>query len=197
MEPLSSFDIEDIVRPAVDRQIVFDRFLTYRRRMARLASVQALYLYDLDSKIKKLAENSLFKDKQDSKIKTPMILCQEVVYFYKNLFFTPQEYGWNRKNKKVDELFMFEIVTSSINNIKKIDEVVSKHLNNKWTISKLDTVLRAILRSAIGEILLNQKTENAILASEYTNIASNFFQSKTVGFCNGVIDAICKEYKVK
>ena len=49
--------IDDVVKPNiankninnemidVDKQIAYDRLLTYRRRMARLSAVQALYLY--------------------------------------------------------------------------------------------------------------------------------------------------------
>src|SRR5574344_2913126 len=44
------YDIEGIECDSVDKQEVFDRFLTYRRRMARMAAVQVLFLYDIRTK---------------------------------------------------------------------------------------------------------------------------------------------------
>ena len=46
-------DISKMIDESIDKQEIFDKFLTYRRRMARLAAVQALYLYDFRKKKKK------------------------------------------------------------------------------------------------------------------------------------------------
>ena len=36
----------------VNKQVAYDRLLTYRRRMARLSAVQTLYLYQMRTKMK-------------------------------------------------------------------------------------------------------------------------------------------------
>ena len=175
------------------KQIIFDRFLTYRRRMARLAAVQALYLHDLRLKTKALTQSqNLFNDGEArNKLKIDALsLCQEVVFFYRNVFFTSQEYGWTKKNKKIDETFMFEIVNTALSNIIEIDNYIAKHLNPNWTVEKLDTVLRSIIRCAIAEIFIGEPIEKAVLSSEYTNLASNFFDGKEIGFINGITDKL-------
>ena len=181
------------VDDAKAKQVIFDRFLTYRRRMARLAAVQALYLHDLRLKTKALAQSqNLFNDGEaGNKLKIDALsLCQEVVFFYRNVFFTSQEYGWTKKNKKIDESFMFEIVNTALSNIIEIDNYIAKHLNPNWTVEKLDTVLRSIIRCAIAEIFIGEPIEKAVLSSEYTNLASNFFDGKEIGFINGITDKL-------
>ena len=172
----------------LDKQEVFDRFLTYRRRMARLGAVQALYIYDMRRKHNINQSNNLFAN---GDINPQSIqLCEEIIEFYQNSFFTPEEYGNTKKNKKIDEQFMFELVNTALNNIDEIDGYIKTHINQNWTIDKLDYVLRAIIRCAIAEILIGVKIEKAVLSSEYTNLASDYFNGKEIGFINGIVDRL-------
>ncbi|MEN9782181.1 MAG: hypothetical protein RL208_331 [Pseudomonadota bacterium] len=183
-------------KQVIDKQVIFDRFLTYRKRMSRLAIVQALFLYDIDKKAKiQFSSSDLFDPNTKRKNKDAMLICQEVIYFYKNMFFTPTEYGWNKKSKKVDEGFMFEVVSYALANMDKIDSMISNNLNERWTINKLDCTLRNLIRAATTEILLPHKVEKPVLCSEYTNIANNFFSGKEIGFVNGIIDNIYSKYR--
>ena len=172
---------------SIDKQEVFDRFLTYRRRMARLAAVQALYLYDF--RITKQNKDGTDIFGKNTSV-DPLELCQNVIYFYKNVFFTQQEYGFTRKNKKLDENFMFELVSTAISSIDEVDGFIQGHLSGNWTTAGLDYILRAIIRCAIAELLLGVKIEKAVLCSEYTNLAGNFFGPKEIGFINGIVDKL-------
>ena len=172
----------------LDKQEVFDRFLTYRRRMARMSAVQALYLYDIRKKNNINQGDNLF---ESGDIASQSVqLCEEVISFYQNVFFTPEEYGDSKKNKKIDEQFMFELVNTALNNIDEIDGYIKTHINSNWTIDKLDYILRAIIRCAIAEILIGAKIEKAVLSSEYTNLASDYFNGKEIGFINGIVDRL-------
>lgn len=179
-------------------RILFERFLTYRRRMARLSSVQALYLYEMLQMIKEEesigAGESLFDDNKDNRINIDS-LFYNVVYFYKNLFFGKEEYGFTKKTRKIDESYFKEIVYTVIKQLQEIDKIISDHLNEKWTMARLDLVVKSVLRCAIGEILNNTKTDCPILTSEYTNIASQFFNGREIGFINGIIDKVAKEIR--
>jgi len=189
IEDFSNIYSEDITKLAdnIDKQEVFDRFLTYRRRMARLAAVQTLYLYDVMMKSGNLSSSSDMFGTNEIDIEQ---LCDNVLNYYKNVFFTPQEYGWTKKNKKLDESFMTELVGMAISSMKEIDSFIQSRLSGNWTIDKLDFVLRAIIRCAVAEILLGVKIEKAVLCSEYTNLAGNFFNGKEIGFINGIVDKL-------
>ena len=161
----------------LDKQEVFDRFLTYRRRMARMSAVQALYLYDIRKKNNINQGDNLFENGDIAP--QSMQICEDVLAFYQNVFFTPEEYGDSKKNKKI-----------ALNNIDEIDGYIKTHINSNWTIDKLDYILRAIIRCAIAEILIGAKIEKAVLSSEYTNLASDYFNGKEIGFINGIVDRL-------
>lgn len=171
----------------IDKQEVFDRFLTYRRRMARLAAIQALYLYDFRNQNTANQSANLFSNNSDEAITA---ICQEIIDYYRNVVFTIQEYGWTKRNKKIDEAFMFAIVNTAIKEQSKIDNLIQQRLVGNWTVAKLDLVLRAIIRCAMAELLLGEKIEKAVLCSEYTNLASEFCSNKEVGFINGIVDKL-------
>ena len=184
---MNSSVFTNAIDETIDKQEFFDKFLTYRRRMARLAAVQALYLYDFRIKKQNNEQVDIFGT---NKAIDPVELCQDIIYFYSNVFFTPQEYGWTKKTKKLDETFMFELVSTAIGSIENIDAFIQQHLSGNWTTEKLDYILRAIIRCAIAEILIGIKIEKAVLCSEYTNLAGNFFSSKEIGFVNGIVDKL-------
>ena len=117
-------------------------------------------------------------------------LCQDVIYLYKNVFFTPQEYGNDKKHRKIDEGFMSDIVRTAIDNIDVIDKFIASKLNQNWTIAKLDTTLLSIIRCAVAEIMFGSYIDKAVLSSEYTNIASDFFSGKEIGFINSITDKL-------
>ena len=133
-------DFTDILNSDnIDKQEIFDRFLTYRRRMARLAAIQALYLYDFRNKNTASQSANLFSVNSDEAITA---ICQEIIDYYRNVVFTTQEYGWTKKNKKIDEAFMFAIVDTAIKEQSKIDNLIQQRLVGNWTVAKLDLVLR-------------------------------------------------------
>lgn len=169
------------------RQELFDKFLTYRRRMARLSAVQAIYLYDVRSVGEIAGNKELFSNNKDEVFS---VACNDVISLYKTYFFDPQEYGWTKKNKKIDEEFMFALVANVVSSTEEIDEMIQNRLSGTWTTDKLDVVLRSIIRCAVAEIMLGNQIEKAVLCSEYTNIASNFFSSKEIGFVNGIVDKL-------
>ncbi len=172
-----------------EKKALFERFLTYRRRIARMCSVQAIYLFDIKHKAN-LIKIPIIKVKEEINI-----ICRSVLYFYKHIFFSNQDYGKNRKNKRIDEKHFEAIVDWVIKDLEKIDNIVSQYLNEKWTVERLDTVIRAILRCAVCEILYQPNTEIAIITSEYTNIAGHFFNGKEIGFINGIVDKIGKNQR--
>lgn len=180
---------------SIDKQIAYDRLLTYRRRMARLSAVQSLYLYCVKNKINTLcSKDNLFHTEENNKhtllTDDAVSLCQDIIYLYKNVFFTPQEYGNDKKHRKIDEGFLYDIVKTAISNVDIIDKFIASKLNQNWTIAKLDTMLLAILRCAVAEIMFGSYVDKAVLSSEYTNIASDFFSGKEIGFINSITDKL-------
>ena len=175
-----------------EKKTTFERFLTYRRRMARLCAVQGMYLYDIDQSIIGSTDSNAKKGTSETTEVMVKDITNSILYFYRNIFFSDDDYHATKKNKRIDERYFAEIIEKVIVNMSKIDSFISESLNERWTIDKLDLVVKAILRCAVSEILYNIKTDIPILTSEYTNLASNFFSGKQIGFVNGIVDRVAK-----
>ncbi len=192
---ISKFEFPRLdVRNDGEKKALFERRITHRIRLSRMACVQALYMSIINiasSKLSNKTQRSLF-DLSDEEVR-PEIFCRSVIYVYKNYILGKKSYGDNIKNKRIDEKFLFDVVEFAHENAKIIDKYISKHLSLKWDIENLDFTIKAILRCAIAESMIFPSIETAILTSEYTNLATYFFSGKQVGFVNGVLHSYCNE----
>lgn len=176
---------EGIEQPTSKKQ-KFEFFLTYRKRLSRLAIVQSIFFYEQFTKFSKA--NFTQEEKANEAYRT-------IIYFYKRLFFY-SNYGTNKKNKKLEERFVRKIITQYVLNSTLIDNQISKFLNKNWKLKYLNSILRATLRSAVCEALFSPKKQYTLLISEYTNlIATELSNKKEVDFCNAILDNIMKDIK--
>ena len=74
----------------------------------------------------------------------------------------------------------------------EIDELIVKHLVN-WRLERLPGVDRNVLRLAAAEMLGFKGTPFPIVINEALEIARRFSSPESVGFLNGVLDAMAKE----
>ena len=79
-------------------------------------------------------------------------------------------------------------------NQNKIDNDIKENLNN-WSLSRIDSVSRAILRSACFEIHECYDVPPRVIINEYVNISKSFFSEKEPNFINGILDSIAKIYR--
>lgn len=77
---------------------------------------------------------------------------------------------------------------------KQLINLIKGHLPSQWPFHRLDPVLIAILMAASIE-LLHSTTPNAVIVSEYVDVAHSFFSGKEPSFINAVLDAIAKDVR--
>ena len=179
-----------------NKKEVFEKKITHRIRLSRMACIQSIYMWISNiasSKISTKMQRSLF-DISDEDVK-PEIFCRSIIYIYKHHVLNKKIYGDTPKNKRIDETFLFNVVQFAHANVKKIDAIIQKHLSDKWRVDSLDFTIKSILRCAIAESMVFTDLETAIITSEYTNLATYFFNGKSVGFVNGVLHSYCSERK--
>jgi transcription antitermination protein NusB len=76
-----------------------------------------------------------------------------------------------------------------------IDRAIENNLAKGWTMTRLDSTLRAILRCGVFEIL-NMKTIPApIVIDEYIDLTKAFFEGPEPKFVNGLLDGVAKAAK--
>jgi N utilization substance protein B len=74
----------------------------------------------------------------------------------------------------------------------EIDELIVKHLVN-WRLERMPGVDRNVLRLAAAEMLGFRGTPFPIVINEALEIARRYSAPESVGFLNGVLDAMAKE----
>jgi N utilization substance protein B len=74
----------------------------------------------------------------------------------------------------------------------EIDELIVQHLVN-WRLERMPGVDRNVLRLACAEMLGFKGTPFPIIINEALEIARRYSAPESVGFLNGVLDAMAKE----
>lgn len=113
------------------------------------------------------------------------------------------KFSWTKKDSEREsqekddsndeKIFASLIVTGTINNIEKIDELIVSHLNGKWSKDRINKVALAILRTSIYEIKFQEGSNPKIVIDEAINIAKQYGAEDSFKFINAVLDKIGKE----
>ena len=110
---------------------------------------------------------------------------------------TPEQVGktfWLAREESDAEVrgFAEDLYRSATVRAEEIDELISKHLV-KWRIERMPGVDRNVLRLAAAEMLAFKSTPFPIVINEALEIARRYSAPESVGFLNGVLDAMAKE----
>jgi N utilization substance protein B len=71
-----------------------------------------------------------------------------------------------------------------------IDPLIDKQLAEGWRLTRVDSILRAILRAGAYEILERSDIPARVVISEYVDIAHAFFAEEEPKVVNGILDRI-------
>jgi N utilization substance protein B len=91
--------------------------------------------------------------------------------------------------------FADELVRNTIIHMEDIEAKIEAHSSN-WSIDRIVSLDRSILRVAIYEMLLTN-TPPAVIINEAIEIAKKFSSESSNKFVNGILDAINQEIKFK
>jgi N utilization substance protein B len=76
-----------------------------------------------------------------------------------------------------------------------IDRVISERLASGWRLDRIDTTLRAILRSGAWELGFRKDIGKEVVINEYVEIAKAFFGETEAKFVNGALDGIARDVR--
>lgn len=85
-----------------------------------------------------------------------------------------------------------DIVRGAVAGRDELDTMIASALAAGWTLDRMDTVLRAILRAGAWELTAGIGTPPKVVINEYVNVAHAFFEDKEPGFVNGVLDRLAR-----
>lgn len=140
------------------------------RAAARLAAVQALYQNEMEQ--------------------TPMAqLLHEFHAHRLGATIEDVEYA------EADIDFFDDIVTGTLSRRDEIDAKIIARLSTGWSIDRLDTPMRGLLRCGVYELLARNDVPTGAVISEYLDVAHAFYDRRETGFVNGLLDAVAKDVR--
>ena len=66
-----------------------------------------------------------------------------------------------------------------------------------WTLARVDSILRAILRAGGLELVARRDVPAKVVIDEYVGIAHDFFAGDEPGFVNAALDAMARKKRAK
>jgi len=70
----------------------------------------------------------------------------------------------------------------------EIDKAIANCLSQTWTLARVDSILRAILRAGGLELIARRDVPAKVVIDEYVGIAHDFFSGDEPGFVNAALD---------
>mgnify|MGYP001795139182 CR=1 FL=1 len=96
---------------------------------------------------------------------------------------------------KSDNVFFAELVRGVVRRQRDLDPPIDKALATGWRLVRVDSILRAILRSGAYELLERDDIPGRVVINEYINVARAFFDDEEPRVVNGVLDRLAHEYR--
>ena len=138
-----------------------------RRGASRLAAVQALYEMDLAG-----------------------VSSEAVVESFRG------DHWWTGGDEdeliEPDPTLFAELVRGVTARRDEIDTIVRSGLSEDWPFSRLEDVLKAILRAGVFELLARTNVPPRVVISEYVNVTHAFFLEREPGMANAVLDRVAR-----
>jgi N utilization substance protein B len=135
------------------------------RSAARLAAVQALYQMDMTG----IDLNEVIAEFEAHRLGQEVEGC---------------------RFREAEAAFFRDLVEGVVREQLKIDPLVDNQLAEGWRLTRVDSILRAILRAAAFEILARNDVPVRVIISEYVDIAHAFFVEDEPKVVNGILDKL-------
>ena len=87
--------------------------------------------------------------------------------------------------------FASALVFGTVRDLAALDRLIDAH-SQHWRVDRLAVVDRLILRMATWELMHEPDVPHAVVLNEAVELARRFSADESVGFVNGVLDAIRK-----
>jgi len=91
-----------------------------------------------------------------------------------------------------DEAFFAELVRGVPHHQVEIDCAIADNLSENWRLQRIDSILRAILRAGIYELVARKDVPAKVVIDEYLDIAHAFFGADEPAFVNALLDRVAR-----
>ncbi|MCP4934608.1 MAG: transcription antitermination factor NusB [bacterium] len=99
--------------------------------------------------------------------------------------------------KDADIEFFEAIIRGVVKHQRDIDPLLDERLATGWRLARIDSIMRAILRSAAFELRERLDVPARVVLNEYIDIANAFFEQDEPKVVNGVLDSLTNHLRPK
>lgn len=94
-----------------------------------------------------------------------------------------------------DRDFFRSLVRGVVRRQREIDPLIDRQLAEGWRLTRIDSILRAILRAATFELIERQDVPALVVITEYVNTAHAFLGGEEPRVVNGVLDKLARQLR--
>lgn len=96
-----------------------------------------------------------------------------------------------------DKLFLNKLLLKYEDNISSIEEYISSNLANGWTLTKLDSLILAIISLGVTELLFFGDIPTKVVIDQYVTLTKDFYRNEEVNFVNGILHNISSKIRTE
>jgi transcription antitermination protein NusB len=89
-----------------------------------------------------------------------------------------------------DPAFFAELLRGVVRRQRDLDPMIDEQLASGWRLQRIDSILRAILRSGAFELVERLDVPARVVINEYIDVAHAFFNEEEPKVVNGVLDRL-------
>lgn len=94
-----------------------------------------------------------------------------------------------------DREFFAALVRGVVRRQREIDPVVDQSLAEGWRLTRIDSIMRAILRAGVLELMERTDVPARVVITEYVNVAHAFHGEDVPRVVNGVLDKLARRFR--
>jgi len=140
------------------------------RSAARLAAVQALYQMDMTG----ADLNTVIAEFRDHRLGRELDGDQYAA---------------------ADAAFFRDVLEGVVRSQRSLDPMLNESLAEGWRLSRIDSILRAILRAAAYELAAREDVPAKAVINEYVDVAHAFFAGDEPKAVNGILDRLARSLR--
>ncbi len=95
-----------------------------------------------------------------------------------------------------DRDFFRSLIRGVVRRQREIDPMIDQQLAEGWRLTRIDSILRAVLRVATLELIERKDVPARVVITEYVNTAHAFLGEEEPRVVNGVLDKLARRLRV-
>ena len=91
---------------------------------------------------------------------------------------------------EADVAHFSDVIRGVVREQREIDVAINGALAKGWTLARIDSTMRAVLRAGVYELRRCKDIPVKVIINEYVNVAHAFFEGEEPGVVNAVLDRL-------